>query len=451
MIRIVISFLFIVLNINTVFSNTTEMKLPIKIVPISAKNQAWLIEDPSTPLVFIEMTFLKTGSSYMLKEKEGLSTLYSNLFLKARNGGNHHQLIATMDALKLKANTNVSHDDLSFSFSFPKENAVKVLPLIQSLFSNAEFSEEDVNKNKYGGYTNFAYSNPRHVAERALLMRTFQGHPYGQSADGDAQAIQMLRADDVKKFPQAFLAKENLKISFLGNLNEKEIKEYADQILSPLPDTKLIKMDDISYADPQAVKDITQIYQDVPQSTIGFIYPLPKYGTLDYYYALIANVSLGLTQESKLWRAARVKKGLVYNISTDIEQWPASTYLYGSASTQGTQTQQIIDIVRQKFSNLKTKGISQKDLSFAQNHLTGKIATALIEPRQIINLIHYAQAWDKDIDFLQKYADIIRSVKLEDLNAFIQKWVDPQKLSFVIVGKNVGCEVPEDLNIPPLQ
>ncbi|MDP1723349.1 MAG: pitrilysin family protein [Alphaproteobacteria bacterium] len=444
MIKFVTYFLFVFFNINAVFSNSAEMKLPIKVVPILTKNQAWLIEDPSTPLVLIEMTFTKTGSSYMPIGKEGLSTLFSNLFLKARNGGNHHEFIAIMDGLKLKVNTNVSHDNLGFSFSFPKENADKVIPLIKTLFNNAVFSEEDVNKNKYGGYTNFAHSNPSYVAQRALHMKVFQGHPYGQNPDGDSQSIQMLRADDIKIFPQAFLAKENLKISFLGSLNEKETQNYANQILQTLPDEKLIKTDDIPYIEPKPVKDLTQIYQDVPQSSIAFIYPMPKYNTLDYYYATIANVSLGLTQESKLWRAARVKKGLVYGISTDIEQWPASTYLYGSASTQGAQTQQILDIVRQKFTNLKTKGISEKDLSFAQNHLTGKIATALIEPRQIINLIHYAQTWNKDIDFLQKYVDAIRSVKLEDVNKFIQNWIDPQKLSFAIVGKNAGCEIPQE-------
>lgn len=442
MIRLYISFLFMLLSINTVFSNLAEMKLPIKVVPIFTKNQAWLIEDSSTPLVFIEMTFAKTGSAYMLEGKAGLSTLFSNLFLKARNGGNHHQFIAMMDSFKLRINSYVSHDDLNFSFSFPKENTEKVLPVIKNLFSNAEFSEEDVNKNKYGGYTNFAHSNPGYVAQLALLMKTFQGHPYAQNPEGDPQAMQMLRADDVKKFPQAFLAKENLKISFLGKLNEKEVKEYADQILGFLPDVPLIKMDTISYEEPKAVAEITQIYQDVPQNTIAFIYPVPRYDVLEYYYAMIANVSLGLTQESKLWRAARVKRGLVYNISTDIEKYPASTYLYGNASTQGMQSQQIIDIVRQKFGNLKRKGISEKELSFAQNHLTGKIATSLIEPRQIIRLIHYAQTWNKDVDFLQQYIDAIRSVKLDGLNAFIQKWIDPQKLSFVIVGKNAGCEPP---------
>ena len=436
---ILMAFLFA----NPIFADSTDIKLPVQAIPILTKNQAWLIEDPSTPLVFVEITFEKTGSFYMPPNKDGLSTLYANLFFVPRKGENKNIKQTEMNHLKLNGQSFISHDNLSFSLSFPKENSEKVIPLIQSLFQNSVFSEEEVNNHKYSGQTNLMAGSPSLAAEQSLLMKAYEGHPYGKSAQGDSNHIQILRAEDVRKFPEEFLAKENLKISFLGNLKPKEVQEFSHKFFGFLPDTKTYPIQDVPYVEPKKIPETIHLYQDIPQSNIAFLYPAPPFDTKDYYYALIANTLLGLTQQSKLWRAIRVKRGMVYDIGSDIINLPKTTYLFGTASTQGLQSHAILEIVMQKFMNLKTKGIKEKDLLFAQSHLIGKTVTNLIEPIQIIQLMHKAQIANQQIDFLEKFISSVKSVDLDGLNKFLQTWIDPSKINFSIVGKEIPALPPK--------
>lgn len=415
-------------------ASSNEMNLPIKEINVFSKNKIWFLQDKTSPKIYIEVTFTHTGQAFAPPHKSGLPHLYGNLFTNPREGGNKKEFSSLISNLGLTILTRLNQDHLSFSFSFAKQNMDEVLEFIHKLFQNARFSEEDVNQSKFV-VNSLSDSNPDFLARNALMYRCFPNHPYSE-ANGDlVQNMQTLRASDVEAFPAAFLDKEHLKVTIVGNIKELEVKKVATKLFGFLQEKRTFEGNHVPYKEPEPFPNIVSLYQDIPQSKIAFLYPMPKQGTKEYYFASVANAIWGGTQESKLFRAIRVKKGLVYGVNSYVEEMPASTYMIGATFTQNGQEDEVIQIIREKFQNLKKKGISKEELLFAQNHLTGDIIVGLISPSEIIGRIHDAHILGKKITFLGDYVKNLREIDLKELNDFLSSWVDSSKMSFSIVGR----------------
>ena len=83
----------------------------------------------------------------------------------------------------------------------------------------------------------------------------------------------------------------------------------------------------------------------------------------------------------------------------------------------------------------KEKGITAAELADAKSHILGAYMVNLDSSSRIAELVHYYQRWGYPIDYPEKRVKLIESITLDQMNAFVQKFLTPSALTFVVVGQ----------------
>lgn len=401
--------------------------------------QVVLVTDKTTDLISISMAFTGAGSISDPLHKCGLSfTAMEMLYRGKIDGLNRHKRIRKLIKLGVLygINLNISYDNLYINFKTPKENFTKTLQEVNKILMFRDFDIDDLNniKTYIPQNTNINMSEETAFANKVLLNKVFPEHPYGNPINGMYDDKQTLTKTDLINYLDNSLAKDNLYISVVGDINQKQLEKVIDTTFSNLPkNTKLAKL-----PKPKLILngDITTMYKDSPQSGASFIQDGIQTKHKDYY-ALVTLLDILSAKPftSRLWYETREKRGIVYDIGADLQNsLKNKAFIIGRFKCDNDNVQTIIDIIRNEWRKIKEKGVSNQEFEDAKTGLIGSYALNFTTPESICSYLLFLKLQKINVDFIKNRNKKIKSLTLKDVNA-ATKYLTPEKLTFVIVGK----------------
>lgn len=167
-------------------------------------------------------------------------------------------------------------------------------------------------------------------------------------------------------------------------------------------------------------------------------------------YYLISYV-LGGGAEARLMQKIRDETGLAYYAYASGKTYRYSSNLSGSLGTKGESALKAVEKVKSIFSDIKEKGITKTELEKAKKHLIGRFPMSFTSSRQIATVLHAFQIFRFQPDYLEKREGMIRSLTLEKVNAFANKFFDPDSLVFSLAGSVKEESEIKDTKAPPLK
>jgi zinc protease len=269
----------------------------------------------------------------------------------------------------------------------------------------------------------------------AMDAATIPGHPYAART-----TLASIRAIDKKAMEArraAILARDNLKITVVGDIDQATLGALLDKTFGalpakasapPAPDTE-------SKSGPATiVKALPQ-----PQSLIVFSAPGIQDEDPDWIPLVIANYILGGGSfASRLMDEVREKQGLVYGISTGPRVYEHLATIRGSAQTKNESVQKAIDLIKSEITRLRDQGATEKEVADAKTYLTGSFALDLDGNSKIASVLQNYQINGRPVDYVNKRNDLIRAVTTEDVNRVIKRLFIADKFTFVVVGQPAG-------------
>ena len=156
-------------------------------------------------------------------------------------------------------------------------------------------------------------SNPGALASRKFLEIAFGDHPYGRPTNGSLESVPNITIADLKDYVRRVLARENLKIAVVGDIDAASLGKLLDQTFGGLPaKASLTPVADIEAARPPQREFIPL---DVPQTVVTFGGPGIKRNDPNFMAAYVVNHILGGgSLSSRLYREVREKRGLAYSV-----------------------------------------------------------------------------------------------------------------------------------------
>ncbi len=105
--------------------------------------------------------------------------------------------------------------------------------------------------------------------------------------------------------------------------------------------------------------------------------------------------------------------------------------LIASQSTP-QKTEEVLKMIYNEIGNIQSKPLSQEELSTAKNILKMTFSK-ISEDSQQLNAILGNAVLDDDLDYVEKYLELLDSVTSADVSAFAQKYLDLTKASIAVV------------------
>lgn len=424
--------------------------IDIKDVKSKSGISAWLVEDHSLPIISMDFAFRNAGAKQDPADKQGLARLASNTM---DEGAGEYDSAAFQQAL--------TDNSISLGFGSGRDNftgSVKTLSrktdlafkLLKLALTEPRFDAEPLERMRDSNITRIQRSRgkPNWMAARLMNDIAYQGHPYAQNSGGTLTTLKNITADDLHNFVKTHLSRDNLVIAVVGDITADDLSRTLDDVFGDLPaGENLPQQNDFSLKNEGAT---VLLEQDMPQTIISMAQNGIARDDPDYYTAAVMNYILGSSGfGSRLMEEIREKRGLSYGIYSGLETADHVNILTVGTSTKNETANEVLDLIKQEWTKMKTTEVTDQELADAKSYLIGSMPLALSSTNNISGLLLGLQLDNLPIDYLDHRADKINAVSKEDIARVSSKLLTPDKMITILVGQPENVKPTEIVDTLP--
>ncbi|MCE8553313.1 insulinase family protein [Ruegeria pomeroyi] len=400
---------------------------------------AWLVEDHAIPFTALEIWF-RGGTSLDAPGKRGATYLMTGLIEEGAGELDARAYARRLEELAASFDYDVTDDTLSVSARFLTENRDEVIDLLRTTLHAPRFDPEAIERVRAQVLSGLRSdeTDPHSIAGAALSEAVYGEHPYATEGKGTVDSVAALTRDDILAAFKGALARDRVYVGAVGDITAEELGALLDALLSGLPETGAPIPDraQVSVPGPVRVVDF-----DTPQSVALFMQPGIDRDDPDFFAAYILNHIIGGGGfESRLMQEVREKRGLTYGVYSYLLPKDLASIYMGSVASANDRIAEAVSVIRDVWRDVAVNGVTAKELEDAKTYLTGAYPLRFDGNGRIANILAGMQIQGLPIDYIATRNDQVNAVTLEEINAFAAGFLDPEGLSFTVVGKPVGLE-----------
>jgi zinc protease len=399
---------------------------------------AWLVEDHSIPIVTLRFAF-PGGAAVDLPGKGGLAAMVSDLLDEGAGPYDTTAFHARLEDLGGYLRFSAGQDDFSGSLRMLKRNLHDTADLLRLSLTAANFPPDAVERIRADMLSTLARQarSPRSIASRLWMQDAFERHPYGSNASGNEASVTAITRDDLVGYAAGHFQRQGLVVAIVGDVTAAEAVGLLDQVFGELP----VGQEAAEVADARPDDDGALVVSQwpVPQSVVAFGQIGLKRDDPDWYAALVLNDILGGSGfRGRLMNEIREKRGLAYGVSTELVPYRHAGLILGNVATENSRVGETIGLVRAEWQRMRDDGPTEAELDAAKTYLTGSFPLSLDSTSHIAAVLVQLQLDRLGIDYLDRRAGLIDAVTLDQVRALARRLLDPNRLSFVVVGTPAG-------------
>lgn len=399
----------------------------------------WLVEEHSIPIVAIEIGF-RGGSRLDPEGKAGLAEFTMGLL---NEGAGEMDAVAFANRaadISARLGFSAARDQVNVSARFLSETLDEGVELLATALTEPRFDADPVARVRGQMLSAIAQqeTDPGAIASKTWFADAFPDHPYGTPQSGTRDSVLAITVEDLRAAQERLLTRANAKIAIVGDVAEERAGEIVDQLMADLAKGEPVE---IELADSTPPPGLTVIEQNVPQSVAVFGEAGIARDDPDFFPAYVMNHILGgggLT--SRLTEEVREKRGLAYSVYSYLVDLAEAKLYMGGVQTANERIAESLELIRAEWARMAEGGVTEAELEAAKTYLTGSFPLQFDSNAKIAGYLVFIQIEDLGIDYINERNGFIEEVTREDIARAAKRLLDPEALSFVVVGQPVGLD-----------
>jgi zinc protease len=387
------------------------------------------------PLVSFSIA-LKTGS---ILDPEGMTgaTRMLTRWMRRTAGGREAQAIDTeIDALGGAFGADVSPSTLVFQGTVITRSLDGLMRIATDILARPGFAEAELERLRRETLAELTETldDDRGLGRRWLRHRLFGAHPYARSVTGTASSVARIKPEDLKALYGRIVRPENLIFAFSGDIDRARAEQLAEQVRAALASGPA---PDDSIGDPAVIPGRRLTLVDKPDRTqtqilIGGLGTHPA--DPDHLALHVANTVFGGTFTARLTQEVRAKRGWSYgaysSLPIDRRRQAFSMWTFPKAEDAAPCIQLQLEMLH----DLRSKGITKKELAWAKKYLVRSHAFALDTASKRVGLLLDSALYGLPAGYYENYIERIKGVSLEAANASVVERLSEDDLLVTVVG-----------------
>jgi len=413
----------------------------VKVETVKSKSGvgAWLVRDQLNPIISMTVLVRNGGAVLDPAGKEGLARITASLLDEGAGALDSQAFQRRLEDLSITLEFQAGADHLTIRLRTLRRNRVQAFALLKAALSQPRFDAEAVARLRSQFLADLARRSvrPGYIASRTFWRAAFPKHPYGRPGRGTPVTIKAIAKADLQGFVKTRIARDALVIGVTGDVSREELSGLLETTFAGLPARAApVK---IAAATPATKGMLTVIRRPFPQSMVIFGQPGPARSDKDFYAAYVMNHILGGGSfSSRLYTEIREKRGLAYSIRSSLSPMRHAAMITGSVATKNASVKDTIEQVRLQWKRMAEKGASAEELKEAKLYITGSYPLRFTSTARIAGTLAWLQMLKLGRDYFERRNKIIEAVTLADVRRVAKRFLDTNKLFFVIVGEPKG-------------
>ena len=427
----------IVVAASAALSFAAQAAAPIQRIVSPGGIEAWLVEEPSIPIIAIQIQF-EGGATLDPEGREGLANLFAGLLEEGAGDLDSVGFAEAADAIAARYSFAAGRENLSVSAAMLAENRDASVDLLRLALTEPRFDEEPVTRVKRQVISSLrsAETDPNAIASKAFFAAAFPGDAYGRDPDGTVESVTAITREDLVAARTRLLNVGAAHIGIVGAISAEEAGAVLDRLLGDLPNEAPPSIPPVEF---EGEPGVTVIDLDIPQSVaiyghVGILRDDP-----DFIPAYVMNYVLGGGGfTSRLMTEVREKRGLAYSVYSYLLPMDRAGMILGGTATANASMAKSIEVIQEEWRKMAEEGLTEEELDKAKKYLTGAYALQFDSNAKIASGLVGLQAAGLPIDYPEKRNALVEAVTLEDVKRVAARIMKPEELSIVVVGRPVG-------------
>ena len=376
--------------------------------------EAWLVREKAIPLVTLNYAF-HGGATQDETDKAGTAHLVADLLDEGAGDLDSKAFHERLENHAIELGFQVGRDYFHGSLRSLNEHRDEAFELLRLALTNPRFDADTVERVREQELASLQRdtTNPNDLASRRWWQTAFPDHPYGRESKGTLETMPRITADDLRGYVRRVFARNELKISIVGDVDAKTAGALIDRAFAGLPAKNDLKP--VADATPTGLGRRIVINVDVPQAVVTFGGQGIARHDPEFMAAYVVNHILGGGSfSSRLYREVREKRGLAYGVSDSLVWFRRAAVVLGGTATRADRTADALAVIEHEVKRMADEGPTPDELAAAKSFLKGSYALTLDTSAKIAAQLTQIQIDDLGIDYIQRRGALIDAVTIED-------------------------------------
>ena len=443
-----------------VFTTLNPINMP-KVETIKLKNgmKLFLVEDHEYPTIDMR-AMVRIGSVFEPSSKIGLASITGSVL---RTGGTTSmtgdEIDKKLETMAASVSTGIGQTSGYIMVSVLKEDINRALEILADILMNPVFQEDKIRLAKIQQKTAISRRNDD---IGGIAYREFEKLIYGKDSPyarhPEYATIEAVTRDDIVGFYKKYFYPNNTTMAIWGDF---EIKDMIARVKKNLEKWEAAKVEipplpKVSYEFKYTVNFIDK--PDVNQSNIllghiGGLMDNPDYPALSVMNSILSF--------DRMFKKIRTDEGLAYSVWG---RYGAGYQVCGAfscgAQTKSESTVYAIELMLKELKKIREEYVTDGELTKAKDEYLNSFVFNFDSKAKVVNRLMTYDFFGYPLNFMEKVKKGIEKVSKKDVRRVAQKYLRPDKVQILVVGKKESLDKPLstlgevnviDIKIPPLK
>lgn len=370
-------------------------------------------------------------------DAHGVAEFMARLLLSGTRRMSAAKLADRLEGIGATLEFRNTEEALYFQGRCTRETVGETIRILVECFSQPAFPTKEIDRVR-GELMNdlrIELDDTRHRAMRELARIVFpKDHPYGRDPKGGEDRIRKTRRADIVSFHEAHIGPEGLILAAAGDVDRVLIDDTIAKALSRLRGDG-DGAPPIPPPPPHKPRTVTIPMPHKAQADIAIGAPAVPRRHEDYYALNLANLLFGrIGLYGRVGRNLRDEQGLAYYAFTGLDARTAGGMWSLSAGVNPANLEKAIESIRAELERLRTDPFTEDEIRDGKDNQVGSLIVSLERNAEVAAELHRMEYYGLGMDFLERYADIVRELSKDRVREVAVKYFVPSATSIVVAG-----------------
>ena len=390
-----------------------------------------------TELPLVQFNVVLDGGHYLDKlDKPGVAYLIAQVINQGTKNKTPEQLEEEIEMLGASIWVNADNTSISINANTLSRNFEKTLALVQEIILEPRWDSTEFNLAKISVLNGIKRNkaNPNYLAVNQLNKFVYgNDNILSLPTTGTETSVASIGIDDLKEYYNNYFSPSVASFHIVGNIKQEEVMNALAGFDNGWS-SKEVKMPD--YKIPEQPSKSKVYVVDVP----GAFQSVIRIGNLsipasdpDFYPLQVMNYKLGGSFSGKVNLVLREEKGYTYGAYTNFSGNKYAGLFATNSSVRSSATAESVQIYKDIMTSYRN-GISDEELQFTKNALLKSNARRFETHRSLLGMLQDISTYNKPKDYVKQEESIIMGMTSDQLKDLAQKYLNPDKMFYVIAG-----------------
>ncbi|MFH1478383.1 MAG: pitrilysin family protein [Candidatus Omnitrophota bacterium] len=319
--------------------------------------------------------WLKTGSRNEEKKISGISHFLEHMIFKGSPSRNSRKIKEEIEGRGGSLNGFTSEEITCYLVKVSSRHVDIAMDVLSDMVLNASLDKKEIEKERTVIIEEIKmYKDlPGHLVHDALYELMWPGHSLGRNIAGSIQTVSSISREDIASYKRKNYIPKNTAIVLCGNLKKDHVIKKAKGLLSF--ENALLPQAIAEFKSPQsspcikiAPKRTAQTHMCLGLRSSGRFHK-------DRYAMSLLHILLGANMSSRLFENIREKRGLAYEIYTEVKRYDETGSFIINAGMEHKKAEEVLRLALKELKNIKDHIVPAKELKRAKEFF--KVQTLL--------------------------------------------------------------------------